>query len=473
MVADIEAEEHGRGIRRSWSGCSRRSPSSRSGSRTATGRYALLKTYPICRWSGELGPKVKEGDRQAPEGFYTITPGADESELAITISSFNLGFPNAYRPRARPHRRAPDGAWRLLVARLLRDDRRADLRKSTRSAASRSSAASASFQVQAYPFRMTPENFAKHRNNPHIAFWKMLKEGNDHFEVTQHEPKVDVCEKRYVFDAERRDRRGRCTFSAGRQVPGRIKLCPTTSPPRCSDKQRQDDMQIAAAVQRAAPRRADKHRRRRRHAPGVRRRCEAQRSRRCRRHVALFEPLVPAPSRRPCGRRASRDCPTRRVTGKPIAPPPASSQRSDEPPRWHASADAAPVRVASTEPTAPAPRRPSPSRTSSAACSRPAETAQQKNEPGMMDRMAAHDRPAQAPKTKAAPPPPRRSRGALSRRRPRMQRRSRAASRPAGGATPAAAPPARRDPAGAADEAQTAAHAPSSAERGMRRRAGT
>ena len=39
------------------------------------GRYGLLKTYPICRWSGELGPKIKMGDRQAPEGFYTITPG--------------------------------------------------------------------------------------------------------------------------------------------------------------------------------------------------------------------------------------------------------------------------------------------------------------------------------------------------------------------------------------------------------------
>ena len=39
-----------------------------------TGRYALLKTYPICKWSGDLGPKVREGDRQAPEGFYNITP---------------------------------------------------------------------------------------------------------------------------------------------------------------------------------------------------------------------------------------------------------------------------------------------------------------------------------------------------------------------------------------------------------------
>lgn len=47
------------------------------------GQFALLKTYPICRWSGDLGPKKKQGDRQAPEGFYTITPGADESELQV------------------------------------------------------------------------------------------------------------------------------------------------------------------------------------------------------------------------------------------------------------------------------------------------------------------------------------------------------------------------------------------------------
>src|SRR5437016_3452555 len=59
-----------------------------------------------------------------------------------------------------------------------------------------------SFQIQAYPFRMTPLNIARHRNSPHVAFWKMLKQGYDHFEVTRREPKVEVCEKRYVFDAE-------------------------------------------------------------------------------------------------------------------------------------------------------------------------------------------------------------------------------------------------------------------------------
>jgi murein L,D-transpeptidase YafK len=59
-----------------------------------------------------------------------------------------------------------------------------------------------SFQVQAYPFRLTPANLARHRTNPHIAFWKMLKVGNDHFEATHLEPKVDVCDRRYVFDAQ-------------------------------------------------------------------------------------------------------------------------------------------------------------------------------------------------------------------------------------------------------------------------------
>jgi murein L,D-transpeptidase YafK len=59
-----------------------------------------------------------------------------------------------------------------------------------------------SFQIQAYPFRMTPMNLVKHLGNPNMTFWRMLKDGNDHFEVTNLEPKVDVCEKRYVFDAE-------------------------------------------------------------------------------------------------------------------------------------------------------------------------------------------------------------------------------------------------------------------------------
>ena len=60
-----------------------------------TGRFALLTTYPICRWSGDLGPKVREGDRQAPEGFYNITPAQMNPESAYYLS-FNMGYPNAF-----------------------------------------------------------------------------------------------------------------------------------------------------------------------------------------------------------------------------------------------------------------------------------------------------------------------------------------------------------------------------------------
>jgi hypothetical protein len=72
------------------------------------------------------------------------------------------------------------------------------------------------FQVQAFPFRMTAKNMARHRKNPHMAFWRMLKEGSDHFELTKQQPKIDVCEKRYVFNAhlldpsQLFDARGKC-----------------------------------------------------------------------------------------------------------------------------------------------------------------------------------------------------------------------------------------------------------------------
>jgi hypothetical protein len=85
------------------------------------GQFALLKTYPICRWSGELGPKVKEGDRQAPEGFYTITPGLmnPNSQYYLAI---NTGFPNAYDRANDRHGGFLMISRRLLLARLLRHD---------------------------------------------------------------------------------------------------------------------------------------------------------------------------------------------------------------------------------------------------------------------------------------------------------------------------------------------------------------
>jgi murein L,D-transpeptidase YafK len=165
----------------------------------AKGQFALLKTYPICRWSGELGPKVQEGDRQAPEGFYNITPG-QMNPTSNYYLAFNLGFPNAYD-------KANDRTGAFLMVHgdcsssgcyAMTDEQIQEIYALGRDSFI---GGQKSFQVQAYPFRMTPLNMARHRNNPNLAFWRMIKEGNDHFEATKTEPRVDVCEKRYVFDA--------------------------------------------------------------------------------------------------------------------------------------------------------------------------------------------------------------------------------------------------------------------------------
>src|SRR6202035_3292191 len=212
-----------------------------------SGQYALLKTYPICRWSGALGPKVREGDRQAPEGFYPITPGQMNPNSNYYLS-FNIGFPNAY-DRANERTGAflmVHGDCSSAGCYAMTDEQMGEIYALGRESFL---GGQKSFQVQAYPFRMTALNRAKHRNNPAMPFWRMIKEGSDHFEVTGQEPKVDVCEKRYVFGAE--------------QPPGSTKplnfnpvgACPAYHIPdevadALRDKQREDETKTAELITR-------------------------------------------------------------------------------------------------------------------------------------------------------------------------------------------------------------------------------
>ena len=157
----------------------------------ADGRYALLKSFPICRWSGQLGPKVREGDRQAPEGFYNITPAQMNPNSSFHLS-FDTGFPNNFdRQLGRSGSfLMVHGACSSRGCFSMTDKQIEDIYALVREA---HSGGQRTVQMQSFPFRMTAENLAKHRFDPHIAFWKQLKEGNDHFEVTRAEPKVNVC----------------------------------------------------------------------------------------------------------------------------------------------------------------------------------------------------------------------------------------------------------------------------------------
>lgn len=183
------------------------------------GKYQLLESYEICKWSGKLGPKFKEGDRQAPEGFYSVGKAQLNPRSQYHLS-FNLGFPNVYD---RAHGRTGShlmvhGACSSAGCYSMTDELVEEIYALAREALK---AGQGHFQVQAFPFRMTPANLAKHADSEHFEFWTMLKEGYDHFEITKAPPKVDVCDMRYVFNR---------TASEGEQFVAE-KACPTVSMP--------------------------------------------------------------------------------------------------------------------------------------------------------------------------------------------------------------------------------------------------
>src|ERR1700710_64468 len=183
-----------------------------------SGHFALLKPYPICRWSGDLGPKVREGDRQAPEGFYAISP-AQMNPQSNYYLSFNTGYPNAFDSALgrSGSQLMVHGDCSSRGCYAMTDEQIAEIYSLGRESFF---GGQKSFQLQAYPFKMTPANMAKHRNNQHMPFWKMIKEGYDHFELTRQEPKVDFCEKKYVFDAEKApDAKRDPVFNAAAQCP--------------------------------------------------------------------------------------------------------------------------------------------------------------------------------------------------------------------------------------------------------------
>ncbi len=167
------------------------------------GRYVHLKTFPMCRWSGQLGPKAREGDRQVPEGFYAITPGQMNPRSAYYLS-FNIGYPNAY------DRALGRGGGAIMVHGAcssagcfsMTDKQIAEIYAIAREGFS---GGQRSIQMQSYPFRMTAENLTKYRLDPSIGFWKQLKEGSDNFEVSRQEVAVGVCGKRYAFNASAAD----------------------------------------------------------------------------------------------------------------------------------------------------------------------------------------------------------------------------------------------------------------------------
>ena len=212
---------------------------------TASGEYALIKSYPVCRWSGQLGPKKKEGDRQVPEGCYYVTPAQMNPNSSYWLA-FNVGYPN---PLERAMSRSGGdimvhGTCSSRGCFAMTNDQIEEIYAIMRESFAGGQKA---VQFQSFPFRMTAENLAKYRHDPNMPFWKNLKEGNDHFEVTKREPQVGYCGQKYYFNA---------SAEGGRPDP--LASCPKlkvdeTLAEAVSAKQASDNKKVAELIERGTP----------------------------------------------------------------------------------------------------------------------------------------------------------------------------------------------------------------------------
>ena len=159
--------------------------------------YRHLKDYKICAYSGYLGPKLKEGDRQSPEGFYKVKKYQLNPNSKFHLS-FNLGYPNKYD-------RAHDRTGSFLMVHgncvsigcyAMTDEKIEEIYSLLEGALNNGQSY---VQIHVYPFRMTEENMAHYSDNEWYDFWVNLKEGYDYFEAENLPPLVKVENRQYTI----------------------------------------------------------------------------------------------------------------------------------------------------------------------------------------------------------------------------------------------------------------------------------
>ena len=159
--------------------------------------FKHFKTWPICKYSGALGLKLKEGDGQAPEGFYFV-PRSRMNPRSRFHLSFNLGYPNTYD---RAHKRTGSalmvhGNCVSIGCYAMTDERIEEIYSLCDVALMNGQRF---FRGHAFPFRMTEANMKRHGVSKWINEWKNLKGGYDWFEKAKRPPNVTVSGKQYLF----------------------------------------------------------------------------------------------------------------------------------------------------------------------------------------------------------------------------------------------------------------------------------
>ena len=164
------------------------------------GEFKKFKSYDICKYSGELGPKLKEGDNQSPEGFYFVTPTRLNPWSQYHLS-FNLGFPNAYD---RHHGRTGSalmvhGDCVSIGCYAMTDPQ---INEIYALAAAALKSGQPFFRVHSFPFELDTDKLSALKDNKWYSFWLNLKTGYDHFNQFKRPPNVEVTNGKYVFTQE-------------------------------------------------------------------------------------------------------------------------------------------------------------------------------------------------------------------------------------------------------------------------------
>ncbi|NBS35426.1 MAG: hypothetical protein EBS82_06260 [Methylocystaceae bacterium] len=173
------------------------------------GKYHLYKTFPICKWSGRLGPKEKEADYQSPEGFYSVS-ARQLNPHSNYHRAFNVGYPNAFdKQNGRTGGLVMVHGACKSVGCFAMTDRGIEEIYGFVEAALR--AGQRDISVHIFPFRMTEANIVKETGGSWLAFvggpnysqwnnfWRNLKQGYDLFEQNAEPPVAFACGDHYEF----------------------------------------------------------------------------------------------------------------------------------------------------------------------------------------------------------------------------------------------------------------------------------
>ena len=161
-------------------------------------KFVLFETYPIAGTSGDPGPKLREGDGQIPEGFYFVTPGRMNPQSNFHLS-FNIGYPNRFdKAHARTGSFIMIHGSDVSIGCLAMTDSK--IEEIYTLADSAFKGGQKFFRVHLFPFRMSEENLANHRDHQWFSFWENLQTGYQWFEDKKLPPNVIVKDATYHFE---------------------------------------------------------------------------------------------------------------------------------------------------------------------------------------------------------------------------------------------------------------------------------